>query len=91
MRANGLGPGMSGHRFSARIVQGCIGVCESCACCHRTGMLCCAVTSLSHASMQPCDMLHAGERNERVEQLEGDILEMKQIFRETLEASALGR
>ena len=41
--------------------------------------------------MPPCDLLHAGERNERVEQLEGDIMEMKQIFRETLEASAIGR
>ena len=35
--------------------------------------------------------LYAGERNERVEQLEGDISEMKMIFQHSLEAAVASR
>jgi hypothetical protein len=34
--------------------------------------------------------LYSGERNERVEQLEGDIAEMKIIFQQSLEAACCG-
>ena len=42
------------------------------------------LTQLTHTGT-----CRAGERNERVEQLEGDIIEMKNIFHESLQAAMM--
>ena len=41
--------------------------------------------------INPLNFLCTGERNERVEQLEGDISEMKMIFQHSLEAAVASR